>query len=328
MSYAKRCEENDNVPAACESTAVIPSITLADGEALVLRTCRQDMTSHDDFTWPNSGPVAAPDWRKDGECGHGLHGLLWGIGDGGLLNWAEDAIWLAVKVKAAECQNLDGKVKYPAGEVVYCGKREEAVELIMRHLPDAGMKAGMVCGITGATGDRGSASATGYLGSASATGDLGSASATGDLGSASATGYRGSASATGDRGSASATGYRGSASATGDLGSASATGYRGSASATGDRGSASATGYLGSASATGDRGSASATDRGYILLGRWDDKAKRQRVVVLYPGEDGIKPNTWYRLDDSGKPMELAPLKEGWQDRVRESGESISEGTS
>ena len=229
MSYAKRCEENDNVPAACESTAVIPSITLADGEALVLRTCRQDMTSHDDFTWPNSGPVAAPDWRKDGECGHGLHGLLWGIGDGGLLNWAEDAIWLAVKVKAAECQNLDGKVKYPAGEVVYCGKREEAVELIMRHLPDAGMKAGMVCGITGATGDR---------------------------------------------------------------------------------------------------GSASATDRGYILLGRWDDKAKRQRVVVLYPGEDGIKPNTWYRLDDSGKPMELAPLKEGWQDRVRESGESISEGTS
>ena len=105
------------------------------------------------------------------------------------------------------------------------------------------------------------------------------------------------------------------------------TGYRGSASATGYLGSASATGDRGSASATGYRGSASATDHGYLLLSRWDEKAKRYRITVLYPGEDGIKPDTWYRLGDDGKALELGPVKDGWQDRVKESGVGIAEGT-
>ena len=43
---------------------------------LVLRVCAPDMTSRNGFTWPTSGPVSAPDWIPEPECGHGLHRLV------------------------------------------------------------------------------------------------------------------------------------------------------------------------------------------------------------------------------------------------------------
>ena len=51
---------------------------------LVLRTCAADMTSYGGFKWPKSGPVKCDDWKPRAECGNGLHGLLWGVGDGSL----------------------------------------------------------------------------------------------------------------------------------------------------------------------------------------------------------------------------------------------------
>lgn len=65
---------------------------------LVLRTCAADMTSYGGFKWPESGPVKCSDWSPRAECGNGLHGLLWGVGDGSLVSWAEDAKWLVVEV--------------------------------------------------------------------------------------------------------------------------------------------------------------------------------------------------------------------------------------
>ena len=46
---------------------------------LVLRTCRKvgdRILAYNDFEWPTSGPVAAPDWDQRAECVNGLHGLL------------------------------------------------------------------------------------------------------------------------------------------------------------------------------------------------------------------------------------------------------------
>src|SRR5438094_6525314 len=91
--------------------------------ALVLCTCNADMTAYGGFKWPQSGRVKAPDWNPAAVCGEGLHGLLWGEGDAGHLNWSGDAKWLVVRVSAAEVVDLCGKVKFPAGEVVYCGDR-------------------------------------------------------------------------------------------------------------------------------------------------------------------------------------------------------------
>jgi hypothetical protein len=57
--------------------------TLPDGRYAVLRTHRADGASYDGFRWPTEvgGVAVAPDWDPDPsiECGHGLHGLLWGL---------------------------------------------------------------------------------------------------------------------------------------------------------------------------------------------------------------------------------------------------------
>jgi hypothetical protein len=168
-------------------------------------------------------------------------------------------------------------------------------------------------GAASATGDSGAASATGYSGAASATGYSGAASATGDSGAASATGNRGAASATGNRGAASATGDSGAASATGYSGAASATGYSGAASATGNRGAASATGHSGAASATGHSGAAMSSGYAGRVMGAQGcalflvERDLSDVIVAVWAGiagQDGIKPDVWYTLQD-GKPVEV-----------------------
>ena len=170
-------------------------------------------------------------------------------------------------------------------------------------------------GAASATGYKGAASATGYKGAASATGTQGAASATGDHGAASATGTQGAASATGDQGAASATGYKGAASATGYKGAASATGYKGAASATGDQGAVLATGDHGAASATGKasvaaatglNGSAKGASGCAIVLVRRDVDGTIIHIRASKVGENGVKPDVWYSLDENGEFMECA----------------------
>ena len=283
---------------------------------LVLRTCAAHMTSAFGFVWPESGPVEAPDWEPTPECGHGLHGLLWGEGDGAVLNWAADARWLAVEVATADIVDLDGKCKFPRGVVVHCGDRFSATDYIAQH----GGAGRAIVGGTATAGRRGSATAgdygtatagrkgtatAGYYGTATA-GREGSAMA-GDYGSATA-GFRGTATA-GREGSATA-GYKGSATA-GDYGTATA-GFCGSATA-GDYGTATA-GYHGTATA-GDGGTATAGDYGSAVAGVGGTAtagygstivfARFDGAHVGYIGENGLKPNTPYRMDGNGKFEEV-----------------------
>ncbi len=66
-----------------------------------------------------------------------------------------------------------------------------------------------------------------------------------------------------------------------------------------------AVGALGTATA-GDRGTATAGDSGTICIKYWDSKTDRYRTVVGYVGEDGIKANTPYQLNDDHKFVEVA----------------------
>ena len=89
---------------------------------LVTRYVRADMTAHNGFAWPKSGPVSCPDWNPAPKCGNGLHGWLHGKGDASA--WEDrcvDDLMLVVEVEAAVIVSLGGKVKFPTGVVVYCG---------------------------------------------------------------------------------------------------------------------------------------------------------------------------------------------------------------
>ena len=116
------------------------------------------------------------------------------------------------------------------------------------------------------------------------------------------------------QGAASATGGRGAASAVGDSGAASATGYQGAASATGYQGAASATGYQGAASATGAQsvslsagwqGKAMASETGAIVLAYRNNSCEIVHIRASKVGENGIKPNVWYSLDENGEFVEV-----------------------
>lgn len=147
----------------------------------VMRCVRADMSSSHGFVWPESGPVECRDWDPTPECGHGLHGWLWGEGDlgaSGSLWESDDAKWLVVRVTKSDVVEIGGKVKFPRGEVVFCGGRTEAAARIC----DLGA-VGAVHFSTATAGTRGTATA-GHAGTATA-GDGGTATA-GDAGTATA----------------------------------------------------------------------------------------------------------------------------------------------
>ncbi len=310
---------------------------------LVLRTCSADMTSYGGFRWPKRGPVSAPDWIDNYKCGHGLHGWLWGEGDGTLGHVdVPNAKWLVVRVLASEVRHgkghLLGKCKFPRGYVVHCGDRKSATEYIMKH----GASGKAVIGATATAGDYGTATA-GYRGTATAghrgtatAGDCGTATA-GDYGTATA-GHYGTATA-GERGTATAgdcgtaTAGDGATATAGDCGTATA-GHGGTATAgasgtatAGDNGTATAgddgtataghrgtataggygtamAGYRGTATA-GNGGTAMAGDKGTICIQYYDMQNDRYRLAVAYVGEDGIKPNREYTLNDSHEFVEV-----------------------
>ena len=161
-------------------------------KVLILRSNNPNLKSHGGFQWPESGPVECPDWDPQAECGTGLHGFLWGQGNMSLSKRSHDAKWLVVEVNTDDIVNLDGKVKFPKGNVIYCGTWWTACAIVRQEYlkrPVKKQKRKI------ATGRFGHAAATGRFGHAAATGDSGHAAATGDSAVAASLNNRGHAKA-------------------------------------------------------------------------------------------------------------------------------------
>ena len=155
--------------------------TLKRGHILGLRTNAQNLRSHGGFQWPESGKVNAPDWSPAAECGNGLHFLKWGDGDVNLLHspYDQKTKWLVISTPEKGAVDLNGKSKCEECEVVYCGEKQGAIDLLVAHAP-AGTK---IAYSTATAGDEGTATA-GDEGTATA-GTRGTATA-GDGGTATA----------------------------------------------------------------------------------------------------------------------------------------------
>ena len=217
---------------------------LPEDHALVLRTSDVNRISHNGFQWPESGPVEAPDWNQEPICGGGLHGALWGEGNGSLFNWDGDATWQVVEVLEKDIVDLEGKVKFPRGNVIFSGDQQGATNFIL---------------------------ANGVFGRAVIGAGVSNLSPNNHV----LAGYKGTATA-GNYGTATA-GYKGTATA----------GRHGTANA-GDYGTANA----------GEGGTATAGIEGKIAIDYWDGRSRTKVGYIGEDGEDGLEPNTPYKLDD------------------------------
>ncbi|HHF4271395.1 TPA: hypothetical protein ACPOR5_000290 [Haemophilus influenzae] len=173
------------------------------------------------------------------------------------------------------------------------------------------------------TGDRSAATNTGDQSAATNTGDRSAATNTGYRSAATNTGYWSAATNTGDRSAATNTGYRSAATNTGYWSAATNTGYRSAATNTGYWSAATNTGDQSAATNTGDQSVAEVSGKQSIAVALgWQSKAKASingAIVCVYRNHDGelihikaskvgennIKADTWYTLDEIGEFVEV-----------------------
>ena len=142
----------------------------------LLKTVHADGAARGGFQWPldEGAEVIAPDWDPTPVCGGGLHGLLNGAGNGGLIDWSTDAVWIVAEIPDGETVvDLDGKVKVRRCIVRHVGDKTSAPEFLAAH----GHTEGVVAG-TATAGHHGTATA-GHRGTATA-GHRGTATAGND----------------------------------------------------------------------------------------------------------------------------------------------------
>ena len=137
---------------------------------------------------------------------------------------------------------------------------------------------------------------TGYQSAASNTGNRSAASNTGDYSAASNTGYRSAASNTG---------YQSAASNTGDYSAASNTGNRSAASNTGNRSAAEVSGSHSVAAAFGIESKARASENSALVLCYRNDEGELIHIRASKVGDNDVKPDTWYTLDEDGQFVEI-----------------------
>ena len=123
----------------------------------------------------------------------------------------------------------------------------------------------------------------------------------GNRSAASNTGYQSAASNTGNRSAASNTGNRSAASNTGDYSAASNTGDYSAASNTGYQSAAEVSGSHSVAAAFGIESKARASENSAIVLCYRNDEGELIHIRASKVGDNGIKADTWYVLNESGE---------------------------
>lgn len=279
---------------------------LKKNEILVLRTCAKNGESYGGFTWPLTvgAVVTAPDWEPTNNCGNGLHGLPWGVGG----NYCDVSanVWLVLRVDiASDYIDMGNKCKFKTCIVEgRFDNARDATDMIKQYAP-----ANCIINYSYNSGGDDFRNSGGHH-SHNSGGDYSynfgsdySHNFGGDY-SHNSGGY-GSYNSGGNE-SHNSGGHRSCNS--GGYGSHNS-GSDYSHNSGGDE-SHNSGGY-GSYNSGGDWSRCNAQNGGFVCLGRnacaavsWLDGC-RERVTVLYSGENGIKPGKWYRLDKNGAPVEI-----------------------
>ena len=146
------------------------------------------------------------------------------------------------------------------------------------------------------TGDWSATTNTGDWSATTNTGDWSATTNTGDQSAATNTGYQSAATNTGNRSAATNTGYQSAATNTGN---------RSAATNTGNRSAAEVSGEHSIAASFGEKSKARAGVNGAIVCVYRNDDGELIHIRASKVGENGIKPDTWYTLNEDGEFIEV-----------------------
>jgi len=164
------------------------------------------------------------------------------------------------------------------------------------------------------SGNSSKLAASGYYSQLAASGDSSQLAASGDSSQLAASGYYSKLAASGYYSQLAASGNSSKLAASGNSSKLAASGYYSQLAASGNSSKLAASGDSSQLAASGDSSiamaaapncTAKAGKNGTIALTRWVESEKRHRVSVAYVGENGIKPDTFYKLEDSGNFVEV-----------------------
>jgi len=85
-------------------------------KTLIIKSVRPNFTTRNNFQWPTEGFVTCPDWNPIMNCGNGLHGLRLNQNDPGV--WNDDGKFLLLEVEEDKIIDLFGKCKFPEANVL------------------------------------------------------------------------------------------------------------------------------------------------------------------------------------------------------------------
>jgi hypothetical protein len=155
------------------------------------------------------------------------------------------------------------------------------------------------------SGDYSMAASSGYYSMAASSGDCSMAASNGDHSMAASSGDHSMAASSGDHSTAASNGYRSMAASSGDYSTAASSGDHSMAASSGDYSTAASSSTNSIAMVAGIGGAVKTGPNGCLALAWHDVKNNRPRITVGHVGENGIKPDTWYRLDHDGILIEF-----------------------
>ena len=151
-----------------------------------------------------------------------------------------------------------------------------------------------------ASGNYSQLAASGYSSKLAASGNYSQLAASGNSSQLAASGYYSNLAASGNYSQLAASGNSSHLAASGYSSKLAASGNSSQLAASGNSSQLAASGKSSIAVASSINCTAKAGELGCIALARWVESEKRFRMSVAYVGENGIKADTFYRLDDAG----------------------------
>ena len=246
-------------------------------------------------------------YKHDGEvevCSSGFHSCSnpWDV-----LNYYDVTSRFALVEVVGETATHSGDTKIASSEITI--KKElklpEFIDYCISFIKNSGMPHASI-----ALENDSNLAASGYGSKLAASGYDSNLAASGYDSNLAASGYGSKLAASGSGSNLAASGRYSNLAASGNGSSLAASGNGSSLAASGYGNNLAASGDNSIAVCVGTKGKVKGGLNCALALTRWVESEKRYRITTAYVGEDGIKADTWYSLNNDGKFIEQGELNE------------------